>query len=72
MKLYGEGRRNFKREQLIEHFYSENDNGTQQDINFKMINFCDPNDQEKCQNFSMNKLRILYSEGLNYKRINHY
>ena len=72
MKLYGEGRGNFKQEQLIEHFYGENHNGLHQDINVKIIDFCDPNDQEKRENFWMNKLRTLYPEHLNCKRINHY
>ena len=45
---------------------------THQDINVKIIGFCDPNDQEKCGNFWMNILRTLYPLGLNYKQINHY
>ena len=58
--LYGKGRRNFKQEQLIEHFKkrgkvehfsSENRVGTHQDINVKIIVFCDPNDQEKREKF---------------------
>ena len=71
IKLYGKERRNFKQEYLIEHFYIENHSGTPKDINAKIIDFCDSNDQEKRENFWMNKLRILYPEGLNYKRINH-
>ena len=35
--LYGEGRGNFKQEKLIDHFYSENHNGTHKDINVKML-----------------------------------
>ena len=70
--MYGEGRRNFKQEKLIENFNSENHNGTHQDINVKIIDFCDPTDQEKREHFWMNKLRTLYPGGLNYKRINHY
>ena len=42
IKLYGEGRGNFKQEQLIEHFYRENHNGTHQDINVKIIDFLCP------------------------------
>ena len=49
----------------------ENHSGTPKDINAKIIDFCDSNDQEKRENFWVNKLRILYPEGLNYKRINH-
>ena len=37
IKLYGEGRRNFKQEKLIEHFYSENHDVTHQDINVKIF-----------------------------------
>ena len=72
MKLYWGGRRNLKQEKLIEHFYSENHNDTYQDINVKIVDFCDPNDQGKVDYFRMNKLRILYPEGLHYKQINHY
>ena len=32
--------------------------------------FCDPNDEEKCEGFWMDKLRRLYPEGLNMKSIN--
>ena len=70
--MYGEGRRKFKQEKLIEHFHSKNHSDTHQDINVKIIDFCDPNDHEKRDNFWMNKLRTLYPEGLNYKGINHY
>ena len=72
IKLYGEGRRNFKQEKSIEHFYSENYSGTHQNINFEIIGFCIPKDQGERENFWMNKLITLYTEGLNYKRINHY
>ena len=70
--LHGEGRRNFKQEKLIEHFYSENHNRTHEDFNVIIIDFCDPNDQEKWENFWMNKLRTFFLEGLKLKRINHY
>ena len=69
--MYGEGKRNFKQKKLIEHFYSENHNGTHKGINVKIIGFCHPNDQEKRKNFWMNKLRTLYPVGLNNKHINH-
>ena len=48
--MYGEGRRKFKQEKLIEHFYGENHSDTHQDINVKIIDFCDPNDHEKRDN----------------------
>ena len=34
----------------------------------QIIDFCDPNDQEKREDFWMHKLRTLYPEGLNMKR----
>ena len=54
LKLYGEGRTGL--------------NDTYKDM--MVQNFCDPNDQEKRQDFWMDKLRTLYPEGLNMKRIN--
>ena len=36
----------------------------------QIIDFCDPNDQEKRGDFWMDKLRTLYPEGLNMKIIN--
>ena len=38
----------------------------------QIIDFCDPNDQEKREDFLMHKLQTLYPEGLNIKRINQY
>ena len=70
--MYGERRRNFRHRKLIEYFYSENHHAIHQDINVKIIDFWDPNDQEKREKFWMNKLRTLYPESLNYKQINHY
>ena len=42
---------NFRQEKLIKHFYIENQNGTHQDISYKIFDFLDPNDQEKLENF---------------------
>ena len=36
----------------------------------EIIDFRDPNDQEKREDFWMHKSQILYPEGLNMKRIN--
>ena len=36
----------------------------------QIIDFCDPNDQEKREDFWKHKLGTLYSEGLNMKRVN--
>ena len=36
----------------------------------QITDFCDPNNQKKLEDFWMHKLRALYLEGLNIKRIN--
>ena len=36
----------------------------------QIIDFCDPKDQEKREDFWMHKLKTLYPKGLNMKRIN--
>ena len=72
LKLYGEGRRVFFQEKLIEHFFNHGHNDSYKDMMVQIIDFCDPNDQEKHEDFWMDKLRTLYPEGLNMKRINQY
>ena len=51
LKLYGEGRRDFKQKKLLEHFYSHDHHGTHNDMIVQIIDFCDLNDQEKWENF---------------------
>ena len=70
LKSYGEGQRDFKQKKLLEHFYNHDNHGTHNDMIFQIIDFCDPNDQEKRENFWMHKLRTLYPDGLNHKKIN--
>ena len=36
----------------------------------QILDFCDPNDQEKSEDLWMDKLRTLYPAELNMKRIN--
>ena len=43
IKLYGEGRRGFVQEKLIEHFYSQNHHGTPGDMIAQIIDHRDPN-----------------------------
>ena len=69
LKLYCEGRRGFFREKLIEHFFNHSHNGSQKDVMVQIIDFCNPNDQEKLEDFWMQKLQTLYSNGLNMKRV---
>ena len=64
IKLYGEERGRFVQRKLRENFYSQNHHGTHGD----MIGHCDPNDQEKHENFWMQKLKTLCPDGLNQKR----
>ena len=69
LNLYGEGWRDFKQKKLWEHFYSHDHHGTHNDMIVQIIDFCDLNDQEKRENFWMHKLRTLYHDGLNHKKI---
>ena len=59
----------FGYEKLIEHFCRQNHHGTHRDMNLQIIDHCDPNDQEKQENFWMYKLKTLYRDGLNQKQI---
>ena len=70
LKLYREARRGFFQEKLIEHFFNHGHNGSYKDMMVQIIDFCDPKNQEKRDEFGMDKLSKLYSEGLNFKRIN--
>ena len=55
LKLYVEGWRSFKQKKLLEHFYNHDNHGTHNAMLFQIIDFCDPNDQEKRENFWMHK-----------------
>ena len=69
IKLYGEGRRGFVQEKPIEHFCSQNHHDTHRDMIVQIVDHCGSNDQEKRENFWIHKLKILYPDGLNKKRI---
>ena len=68
IKLYGEGRRGFQQESFIEHYFQENHNGSHCDISLKIIDHCDPNDQERREAFWIFTLDTMYPNGLNHKR----
>ena len=51
LKLYGQGRRDFKQKTLLEHCYCHDHHGKHNDMIVQIIDFCDPNDQEKRENF---------------------
>ena len=68
IKLYGEGKRGFQQERFIEHYFQNNHNGTHHDIAVKIIDHCDPNDQERREDFWIYTLDTMYPKGLNHKR----
>ena len=70
LKLYGEDRKGFFQEKLIEHFFNHGHNASYKDMMVQIINFCDRNDPEKREDLWMHKLGTFYPEGLNMKRIN--
>ena len=47
INLYEEGKRGFVEEKLIEHFYVQNHYSTHGDMIVRIIDYYDPNDQEK-------------------------
>ena len=51
INLYGKGERGFIQEPVIEHFFSNKDNGSHQDLTVKTINYCDPNNSESREDF---------------------
>ena len=68
IKLYGEWRRGFKQEKLIENFFFCSYNGRNEDIKVQIINHCNPNDQEAREDFWIFHLNILHPKVLNQKR----
>ena len=68
IKLNGEGRRGFKQEKLIKHFFLLSDNGTHEDIKVQIAGHCDPDDQEAREGFWIFHLDTLHPKGLNKKR----
>ena len=66
--LYGQGRRGFQQEKVIEHFYSTNHHVTYNDLTVQVIDYCDPNDQERREGFWIYHLDTLYPKGLNNKK----
>ena len=65
INLYGEGKRGFKQEKLIEHFFCPNHSGTHKDISIQIIDHCDPNDQERREDFWIYHLDTMFPKGLN-------
>ena len=67
INLYGEGRRDMKQKKFVEHFYSENHHGTYKDISVQLIDHCDPNDQERREDFWIYHFDTMFPKGLNQK-----
>ena len=60
IKLYGAGKRGLKQEKLIEHFFCPNHSGTHKDISVQIIDHCDPNDQERREDFWIYNLDTMF------------
>ena len=72
IKLYGEGKRGFKQEKLIEHFFCPNHNGTHKDISVQIIGHCNSNDQETEEDFWIYHLSTMFPKGLNQTKLLRY
>ena len=51
LKLYGQGGRGFFQEKLIEAVLNRGHNSSYKEIMVQIIDFCDPNNQEKLEGF---------------------
>ena len=70
INLYGKGRRGFKQEYLISHFFTDGHTGSYKDISVQIIDFCDPNNQEKREDFWITTLNTIIPYGLNIQKCN--
>ena len=60
INLYGKGQRGFMQEPLIEHFFSNKQNGSHKEIKVQIIGYCDPNNPERREDFWIYHLDIIY------------
>ena len=51
IKKYGEGERGMKQEKFASHFYEPGHHGSYEDLMVQIIDYCDPNDQERREGF---------------------
>ena len=65
---YAEGKRNMKQVKMISHFFSESHQGRYEDISVQIIDHCDPNDQERREDFWIFHLDTMSPKGLNEKK----
>ena len=69
INLYGKGQRGFMQEPLIEHFFSNKHNGSHKDIKVQIIDYCDPNNPERREDFWIYHLDTIYPRGLNTRKL---
>ena len=67
--MYGEGKQGFKQEKLIEDFFCPNHSGIHKDIYIKIIDHCNPNDQERREDFWIYHLDTVFPKSLNQKKL---
>ena len=67
INLYSQGRRGLMQERVISHFFEQNHNHTYHDIEVQIIDYCDPNDKERREEFWIFTLQTLQPNGLNVK-----
>ena len=69
IKLHGGEKRGFKQQKLIEHFLCPNHSGTHKDISAPIIDHCNPNDQERREDFWIHHLSTMFQAGVNQKKL---
>ena len=56
-------------EPLIDHFFSNKHNGSHKDIKVQIIDYCDPNNPERREDFWIYHLDTIFPRGLNTRKL---
>ena len=56
-------------EPLIEHFFSNKNNGSHKDMKVQIIDYCDPDNPESREDFWIYHLDIIFLRGLNTRKL---
>ena len=67
--LYWKGQRGFMQESLIKHFFSNKHNGSHKDIKMRIIDYCDPNNSERREDFWIYHLHTTYPRRLDTRKL---
>ena len=69
INLYGKGQMGFMQKPLIIHFISNKRNSSHKDIKVQIIDYCDPNNPERREDFWIYHLDIIFPRGVNTRKL---